>query len=368
MSTATIGTRPAEATDNDALLALSDACPMHGAISLRIDRRPDFFAFAALEREWSTVEVVDGDDALAGCIAIASRAAWINGRQTPISYVGDLKVHPQHRQGRVADTLIRRSVEVSAELVGERGTVLCSTLSGNRAMERRAAGGPELPVLERIATVRAHALPLLWHPGVRQSRGPMRVVRATVSDAEEMSALWASVAPRRQLAPQLDAETIARWMAAPGLSYRLARTRDGRLTGFLALWDQRAIKQLRVLRYSRSLARVRAMFNLAAPIVGAARLPVAGAPLRLMETLHLCVPSDQPSVLRTLALAAHRELRGTDLAFFTIALDARDPLTAALAGLWSQPTDVDIRLTSPTGRYAGRALDQRPVHYETALV
>ncbi len=299
-----------------------------------------------------------------------SRAStlWLNGVETPIAYVGDLKVHPAHRQGRVADTLIRRAAEVAGEHIGDRGTILCSTLSGNRAMERRAAGGLGLPVLDRIATVRAHALPLLWHPGVRARHQTLRVRPASGTDVEEMVALWRANAPARQLAPSLDAESIARWMMVPGLSYRLAHARNGRLAGFIALWDQRAIKQLRVLRYSPSLARVRALFNLAAPVLGATRLPGAGEALRHIETLHLCVPSHDPVVLRALALSAHRELRSRAFAFVTIALDVRDPLLAALEGLWSQPTDVDIRLTSPGGRYAGPVIEGRPVHYETALV
>ena len=74
-----------------------------------------------------------------------------------------------------------------------------------------------------------------------------------------MGALWRAVAPARQLAPALDAERLAAFIdAAPGLAiedYLVARRADGRIAGFLALWDQRLLKQLRVLGYSRRLSR-----------------------------------------------------------------------------------------------------------------
>lgn len=370
-----VATRSATAADNEALLALADACPMEGAITLRIDRRPDFFALGALEPEQSRVEVIDGDDGIVGCIAIAVRTLYLGGTATSVSYVGDLKVHPRQRTRYLADALIRRAIEVTREIGGDAMPVLCSVLAGNRAMERRVDGGPDLPALSRIATVRAHSIPLLWNPTAGRSRAErhaLRVRAAGAEDAEAMAALWRVVARERQLAPALDARAFARWMAVPGVRYRLARRPDGRLAGFMARWDQSALKRLRVLRYAPSMARFRAAFNLAAPLLGATRLPAPGESLRDLTALHVCVPAEEPAILRALVRAAHEELRaipaGEGLSFFTIALDVRDPLGVAMRGLLAQPTDIDIRLTSPSGRYAGPALDARPVHYETALV
>ncbi len=367
MNTLTCATRPAAAADNDALLALADACPMHGAISLHIDRRPDFFSFASLEEDGASIEVVDGDDGLAGCISVARRTAWINGIETPVAYVADLKVHPAFRRRGVADTLIRRAGEISEALVGREGVILCSTLAGNAAMQRRAAGADGCPVLRRIATVRAWSIPLLRHPGAREWRQAVTVSRAGSRDAEEMAGLWNSAAARRHFTSPLAAEAFMRWMSVPGFSYRLARRRTGRLAGFIGVWDQRDVRQLRVLRYSPSLARNRALINAVAPLLGAPMLPRTGEALRHIETMQCCVPGDDPGTLRALASALHRELRGTDAAFYNISLDARDPLAPALRGFWAQPTDIDIRVTSACGSYTGPSLDDRPVHYETAL-
>jgi hypothetical protein len=87
-----------------------------------------------------------------------------------------------------------------------------------------------------------------------------------------------------------------------------------------------------------------------------------------VSALHLCVPADSPAVLRALLLAAHDALRGRGWAFFTLGLDARDPLRLALRGLWAQPTVVRAYVTTPAGCYAGPRLDSLPLHHEVALV
>jgi hypothetical protein len=84
--------------------------------------------------------------------------------------------------------------------------------------------------------------------------------------------------------------------------------------------------------------------------------------------VHVCVPAGEPEVLRALVLRAYETLRGTGYSCFTVGLDRRDPLTAALGGLAAQPTDVHAYVTAPTGRYGGPALDDRPLHHEIALV
>ena len=151
-------------------------------------------------------------------------------------------------------------------------------------------------------------------------------------------------------------------------SYRVARRSDGRIAGFAAFWEQSPFKQLRVTRYSTRLAGVRFAFNALAPLLGASRLPPAGGELRHATAFHVCVPSDEPAVLRALVRDAHDDLRSRGHSLLTVGLDVRDPLSAALDGLFAQPTDVHAYACTATGDYTGPALDERVLHYEIALV
>jgi hypothetical protein len=150
--------------------------------------------------------------------------------------------------------------------------------------------------------------------------------------------------------------------------YLLARERRGRVIGFVGMWDQRGMKTLRVLRYSPSLSVLRGVVSTLAPFVGATPPPPIGQPLHYASAVHLCVPTDRPDILRALVLAAYDRLRGTGRVFMNVALDAREPLITALRGLLATPTVIHAYATMASGAWTGAALDDRPLHFETALV
>ncbi|HEY9225776.1 MAG TPA: hypothetical protein VIP11_03965, partial [Gemmatimonadaceae bacterium] len=113
---------------------------------------------------------------------------------------------------------------------------------------------------------------------------------------------------------------------------------------------------------------VRAAINGITRLSGGVGLPNVGEPLRYRTALHVCVPTGRPDILRSLIRSSCAELRAEGYAFATVGLDVHDPLCAAMSGLGAQPTDVNAYVVTPGGPYAGAALDERPLHYEIALV
>ena len=367
----TLAVREARPCDNAALLELAMSCPMEGDIALAISREPDFFALNRLEGCAWRIGVAEVDGQIVGCVMAAARDTYLHGREARTLYAGDLKVRPRFRGAGVADALTEWACGALTEIGGPDLPTLITVLAGNRAMERRTSRRDGALTYSRFATIRAFSIPLLWSRSV-DTDAALTVSPACRSDIAEMAALWRRVAPGRQFAPVFDAGALDGWIAtAPGLSiddYRVARTRDGRIAGFVAWWDQSTFKQSRVLRYSPRLAVVRAAVNGLAAISRGVRLPNVGQPLRYRTALHVCVPAGDPNVLHALLRTSCAELRARRYAFATIGLDVRDPLCAALKGLGAQPTDVNAYVLTPTGGYAGPSLIDRPLHYEIALV
>jgi len=362
--------RDATAADNRQLIDLAAACSMVSDLTIRIDRGPDFFALNRLEGQRWRVGVAEREGTIVGCVAISERLAFVNGRERRTGYVGDLKVHPAHRDTRIADELSHYAERVCEQLPPT-APVMITVLAGNLAMERRLLGPRGVPVLTRIATIRTHSIPILWRRRVNGS-GSIRIGTARRTDLDEMSALWSRVAPLRQLAPVLSPSALADWiLAAPGLgisSYRLARSSAGELLGFLAVWDQRMFKQLNVVSYSPRMKAARGAFNLFAPIVGGERMPRTGSPLNCVSIAHICVPADKPQLLRALVISAYNELRHSGCSFMNLGLDRRDPLSAAMDGLLAQPTDVNAYIVTTRGGVIPEHLDDRPLHNEIALI
>jgi hypothetical protein len=67
-------------------------------------------------------------------------------------------------------------------------------------------------------------------------------------------------------------------------------------------------------------------------------------------------------------LAAYNRLRSSDRVFMNVALDAREAITVGLSGLLATPTAIHAYATMPRGAWDGPALEDRPLHFETALV
>ena len=362
--------RDAAPVDNAALIELAASCPMNGEMSLRMDRGPDFFALNRLEGDRWNVAVADHGGKVVGCIAMSERNVYVNGRPTRTGYVGDFKVHPAHRDTRIADALSLRA-EVWFGSLPPAAPIFITVLAGNRAMERRLAGPRGVASFQKLGTIRTHSVPILWRRRQRQ-QGSMRVDRARWSDLDDMVALWSTVAPLRQLAPILSASSLAEWIRkAPGLdiaSYRVARSPRGELLGFLAVWDQRSFKQLTVVGYSPRMNTARLAFNSLCPFFGVERLPKAGSPLECVTVANICVPSDRSDVLKAILTSGYDELRRTSCSFMNVGLDVRDPLSEAMSGFLAQPTDVNAYMMRIRSGVVPEPLDGRPIHYEIGLV
>ena len=129
--------------------------------------------------------------------------------------------------------------------------------------------------------------------------GPLTVRPATPADLPDMTALWQRFAPGRQFAP------LHTTVHSPGLDYLVAHHPGGRLAGFLGLWDQHELKQMRVTGYSPRLAAARAAFNLASPFFRVPRMPAPGGRLSYRTVASLCAP-DAATLHTLLRHACHR--------------------------------------------------------------
>ena len=110
LSRAPFTVRDARPSDNEGLMALAESCSMSGDIELRIDRRPDFFALNQLEGRWR-LAVAEREGDIVGCICFSEREAHVDRVARVTGYVGDLKVHPAHRDRAIADALSRYAQE-----------------------------------------------------------------------------------------------------------------------------------------------------------------------------------------------------------------------------------------------------------------
>ncbi|RMI29438.1 GNAT family N-acetyltransferase [Nocardia stercoris] len=365
--------REAAAADDPILADLASVCPMDGDISLCVDRYPSFFALSRLEGDPWRVGVVDGPDGTPiACIGVARKHVYLEGEPTYAAYIGDMKVHPDFRRDGIGIGLMRWAHEVATEWVGADGVKILTVLDGNTPVERMftTLTGSGTP-MRRAGSLRSLSVPLLFPRRQRDQR--VVVDRAVRADFREMAALWQQIAPRRNGTAVLDHDGFEQWLTvAPGLApsdYLVARRRrDDAIVGFMGLWDQHTMKQMRVVKYSAAMRPLVPLFNLFAAVTGVAKLPAPGRELRYRNAVHLCVHPGDTATLRALLVAGSNWLRAEGYSIFTVGLDRNDPLLAAFSGLLAQPADVNVTIdrVGPGERVALSA--DRPLHFEISNV
>ena len=198
--------------------------------------------------------------------------------------------------------------------------------------------GPRgLPHVERVATYRTHTIPLLARRRMRHSGVDVR--RARPEDLADMAALWARLAPGHQLATVYDAASFA---ADRGRR----RPRPVRLPGRPSL--RRAARRVhgRVGPVRHQTTRVTGYYASRCGAAGVQhpgparrrnQAAPSGGALHNLTAVQVCVPPEDPGVLRALVIDAYNDNRRRGFSFLNVGLDTHDPLAPALKGLLAQP-------------------------------
>ena len=341
------GVRWATRDDDAALRCLCRRTPMHGPISYCLEREPNFFALTRLQGDHGgRVAVIDAGTEIAAMAMMAPFRAWVGGAEQRCAYVGDLKVAPEHRSKGLAGRVVRFLAQELQRQDIDRMVFL--VLAGNPATGLIDNSQGPLEV-RKLRTVRNFLVPF----GASMGSQPDAVVgRATPDSTAEMIALWNRVQLRRAFAPVLDEQLLLHWLQGlRGLEDSRLVRRNGRLTGFCAVWDASAIKQIRLLRLSLGMRAATGLFNVLAALRGRPRFPRLGQTLRGLYVCHVCAESAED--LAALLVDVHNQYREGGSLYFDLALDREDPLRAALSAF--RPLTADFELHDariPMGRPA----------------
>lgn len=262
--------------------------------------------------------VARGGGGLAGMVTQTTYPGYLGGRVQDLSYLGQFRVAPFARR-RVK--LLRQAFDTLKERFSA-GWSFASLVDDNTPAQRLLTSGlPGFPIVTpvgRFTTIVLRSLKPSQGAGVRT---------AEHADLPHLAAFHRSLA--RTLAPVLTPEDLARW---PGIALQdiLVAEQAGTVVGFVALWDQRRFRQVRVMGYRRPLAAVRRVVNLFGPLTGFPHLPGVGEDLATGYLSFLSVlPGDHDTALRL--VEAGRGLAGArGLHSVALGLAADDPLLPRL--------------------------------------
>jgi predicted N-acetyltransferase YhbS len=315
--------RQADESDNEGLLTLTRITPMAGAISLRTDREPDFFALLRL-RGRSKVFVAALGREVVGCISVALRTAYISEVPETIAYIGDLKVHPRFSGSLVAVRLIK-ALETDMRLAGI-DVGFCVAADGNHRVMPLFAGRLGMPRWVPLGRFLVNGLV----PSPFKSYSKRYLIDgAQAADTPAITTLLDRFHRSRQFAPQLRENDIAQIFSA-SLEEPFPRTlvarREQRVVATLTLCDTGPVKRNVLLNAPASLKGALALLRVAAAPFPGFHVPRMGQALRLLSARYVACENGHHAALEALLARARADAFRHRFTFLMLGLHERDPL------------------------------------------
>lgn len=337
--------------DEAELRELLRQIPVEGSIRVAFEREPNFFAAAPLQGPYHQVGIVR-DRCTGRIIGMGTRSiadAFVNGEPTPLGYLSDLRLLPEYRNG----PLVARGYRVLRDWHADARTQRYYTVifaDNTHALRNLAQGRAGLPRYQDCGPLHC--------PGVHLRRRKPElgeVIRGNASLLPEIVECLNRNNARKQFAPYHRLEDFlagGRWVGFRPENFYVARG-GKRVTGVLAKWDLRGVKQSRVLGYRGILKWLRPVLH----------LPKPGSVLPFFYVSFVAV-EDVPT-FRALLRRLYNDHVGSEYAYFLVALHERDAFREALDDY--KLTKFDARLFCVSFE-DGEPLDGRCPYIELATL
>lgn len=317
--------------ENKALLRLMKSAPMQGVVQLTLERQPNIFESMDLSGHKTLFKVVEDSEIkkIVGCVGFAYRNLYVNGKPEEIVFASDVRVSPKYR-GRGVLKLMAQGFHEEMDGQWTQGIVL----KGNAKAEK--------VMLDKIPDYMPKSFPfeemdtnlVFSRRSVKLKSGAV-LRMATKADIPAMQALHDVEAPKYQFAPQYDYKAML-----DGHSYYRGLTvsdfvvaeKSGEIIAFAGLWNQKANKQTRVVKYHWALKAVRSIYNISNKIIGSAQLPREGEYLDYLYMNSITCSSENVDVFRDIVAYSLKYSYTKNKVGVSISLSPKDSRIKALDG------------------------------------
>jgi len=322
----------ATASDEPDIRALVGSVAMPGAVSVRFAREPDYFLGTTIMGDRCDVLVARqrSDARLAAIACRAERPAFVNGIESRLGYIGQIRVAETFR-GR---WLVQRGASRFKQ-AGGADLLYLGVIAGENPRARMLLTGRRLPggvQVRRLCGITTKGILLRRTLPPRPSGIDVR--GGTLGSLPEIVAFLRRNGPRRQFFPAYTVDDFAGGERLRGLAPGdiMVAFREGAIVGVMAAWDQASYKQDIVDAYGPTLRRLRPLYDLTARLFGFAALTSPGRAIPLSFAACLSVVDDDIAVMRALLAACEQHALGQGKSFLMLGLAETDPLLAATRG------------------------------------
>jgi hypothetical protein len=304
--------------DNQQLITLTSASGMSGEISLRIDRKPDFFKLLAMRGE-TKVFVALEDETIIGSLCVSLQEVYVGKQIFPIQYIGDFKVGETYRnQGiglNLCNEMANYVVSVNSDLA------FLNVSKGNTKPVSFFKNRPHIPDFENIGVFNIHQ----FIGGKRRFLLPVyKIVPSAVTD--ELIQFLNEHYSRYQLGPVITKENLDN-----SEIYTLVYHKN--IMGVMCVTDTMQMKQNIVTKLSWKMKWLLKFLNVFNGFFGYARMPLPNEPVPMIYIKYLAVNAHEKHLVKMLITHARNIAYNKSYSFVSIGAHEKDPLNSCFSGI-----------------------------------
>jgi hypothetical protein len=353
--------------DDADIRALMSSVPMPGMVAMRFAREPDYFLGTPIMGDPCDVLVARHrpDGRLAGIACRAEHRGYLNGEESVLGYIGQIRVSPDFR----GHWLVHRGAKFFRE-ASPPGLLYVGVVAAENQRARQLLVGSRPPLGLHVLRVGGLTTCAILLRSRRLARSPgVEVQPGSIEQLKEILEFLQTQGPRRQFFPAYRREDFTGGATLRGLRLQdiMVARRGGAVTGVMAAWDQSAYKQDIVDAYGPGLRRLRPAYDVATRLLGAHPLTPPGKAIPLAFAAFNCVADDDPEVMNALISSCARHAREAGKAFLMLGLADDDPLLAVAQRYLHVTYRSDLYAVSWTTEPASR-LDGRVAYVEIATL
>ena len=316
----------ADKSDEKDIRKLAGAVVMPGAVAVRFAREPDYFLGTTIMGDPCQVLIArhKPDGQLAGIACLAMRRTFVNGQETQIGYIGQIRVTQDFRGKWLVPLGARYFKEASPDGLTCLGVIARENPRARRVLvEDRMPAGMQAVRLSGLTT---YAILLRKQP--KPHFEGIRVQPGSQGGLGEIVDFLHRHGPRRQFFPAYTPSDFSGGRTMRGLQteHIMVAYENGRIAGIMAAWDQAAYKQDIVDSYGTILSLGRPIYDMTARLLGASVLTRPDQTISLAFAACICVKEDRPPVMRALLSHCMESALDRGKAFLMIGMADEDPL------------------------------------------
>jgi hypothetical protein len=322
--------RVAEASDNEAILALAERCPQEGMISFTVHRKPRYDTLLKLldPDSWHFV-ACDGAEVV-GLIGVIHFNVTLNGRPAKCAYMMDFRVDPRYRSTTVTYRMVKGAVD--RILKSDADVVVGNFLKANDRPTVFASGRAGLPPGHNLGDNRVFNI-IPW----RKLRiDPKYTIRsADESDIPRLAQLYTHYAESFRMAPIMDEHRIRSLSESIyGLSIDqfIVACEGNVIKAVSAMWNEHHYRHYQVQRVNSQIKWANRIVRSLSYLRTMPKAIELNEPLK-QRALVMYAHDGDPNALASVFRHINNNLLGSECTLLSLYTRDNDPIIPHLTGL-----------------------------------